>query len=697
MKKDFINIKTFAAALIAAACPFFAHAQEAPAVQTFEAGKKAVIKAENIKCDRTTATAYGNAEILYKGSVLKADQIIYDEVNRTITMYGNVRINKDGSELKADYGTYGLDDESSEFFNVEGSTDEVDHDGKKIQGKVYFWGDRMVKTEKCTKIDNAVITTCDCPRPELHYHIHSKIAEIYPGQKIIARHSKLKIKDKTLLGYSRLEFKLGKKQQSLIPTIGNNSHDGWYVKKNFDVNLFGNEGTGHIDLYQKSGIGFGLKYPYALGKNGYGYLDYYNLSPSKTAIMTENLTNEEKKRQVGKKELRNDIRYDLGNGYYTGLNIGMYDYQYPGEKTSNWNNYNYYFGRNTKKQAIYFEQTATDYNTYSYQTRKLDFGQKIGDGWTIKAGGFNSGYAGNVESNNSIWRYYTELNYENNFTDATLSYIRSTNNEVYHLDRIPEINVISKNMYIGSIPIKTAFTAGSYSEEPVGLHMERGKIYIGVQPFSMDIGSSGILNAAGGFQQILCGDGSQKYAFSGQAAYTHTVSDHIKVKANYYLQNPKGYSPFVDDYIPSYSMLTAGAEIHNKDYWKLSMYGGYDYMYKTSTSLITTLDMKQNDKMRWIIGANYNMDTHQFPNFTSELKLDLGGGYSVENWMLYDNVNNKLTYMNIGLSKETHDTVTKLLYRNKQKEFWVQFYLKAFPEQPVCITPNSADIISPRK
>lgn len=702
MKGDTTKLAAIILFIMLSLCPKPALSEEAAprqeARQTLSAGKKAKISADEIRYEKSRATAYGNAVVHYKGAVIKADQIIYDEFNRTITLYGNVDLTKDGSNLKADYGVYGMDTGRSELYNASGYTDEVDKDGKKIDGKVYFWGDKIVRDEKETKIKNAVLTTCDNPRPDLHYHIQSENAVIIPGKKVIAYNSKLKINNRTLIKYKRLEFRLGKRQQGLIPTIGNNTNDGWYVKKNIPFTLFGFDGTANIDLYQKTGVGFGVKYPYSLfnGK-AYGYLDYYNLSPSKTALITENLTDDQRNRTIGRKELKNNIRYEIGNGYYTGLDIGMYDHQYPGEKSSNWKNYNFYFGRNTKKQNLYIAQTCTDYNTYTYQTRKLEFAQRIGQGWTARIGGFNSGYAGNVDSTKEIWRYYTELNYENAFTDMTLSYIRSTNNEVYHLDKVPEFNMISKNLYLGDIPIRAAFTVGDYREEPAGLNMGREKIYIGIDPVSIKVGESGDLNLVGGYHQLFCGDGSSKYAFSAQANYTHELNKNLRVKANYYFQNPKGYSPFVDDYIPSYSMLMAGAEIHNEDYWKLSVYGGYDYMYDTKTSIITTLSMKPNEKMNWIIGSSYNPTEHSFSNFSSELKLDLGHGLSVENWMLYDTINDKLTYMNIGISKETHDFVTKLLYRNQQKEFWLQFYLKAFPEEPCYITPNPMDVISPRK
>ena len=661
---------------------------------SIEAGTKARITADQVDYIQGKATATGNAIIFFRGTMIKADQLIYDEANKKLYANGHVDISQNNSRLKAESGTYDMETGISEIFNGYGYTDEVEKGDQKINGKIYFWGEHIVREEEKTTLTNAIITTCDEPEPNYHYHIRCKEAEIYPGKKLIAHHSKLKIKNRTLLNYKRLVLALNKKNQSLIPTIGHNATDGWYIKKDFDFDLFNSPAIGTLELYEKSGIGYGLKYPYQLN-NGkiIGLLEYYNLSPNKTALIKEDLTNEEKNREVGKKEFRNNIRYEIGNGYYTGMYIGSYDYQYPNERSRNWNNYNLYFGRSTEKEKYKLTQTVTDYNKYSYQTRSFDYGRDLGNGWTARVGFYNNGRS----DSESIWRYYTDVNYSNNFVDATLSYLTTTNDKIYHLDKTPELNFISKNMYLGTIPIKAGFSLGSYKEEPTSLHMTKSKFYIGVSPTDFDLGKYGDLQVAGGFYQILCEDGSQKYSFSGMSNYTYSLNDHINLKAGYFFQSPKGYSPFVEDYIQSYSLITAGAEIYNGEKWKFMISGGYDYMYDSKTSIISTLYLHPNDKLDLKLGTHYNIDQHTFPSITSEIKWDIGNGLSLENWTLYDTVNSKLTYFNVGLSKETHDFVTKILYRHQQKDLWFEFYLKAFPENPTYITPNPTEIISPRR
>ena len=659
-----------------------------------EAGTKANITADQLEYKDGKATATGNAVIIFRGMTVKADQIIYDEKNNKLQVNGHVDILQKNSRLKADSGIYDLETGIAEVFNGYGYTDEVEKGDQKINGKIYFWGEHIVREEEKTTLTNAIVTTCDEPEPNYHYHIRCKEAEIYPGKKLIAHHSKLRVKNKTLLNYRRLVLALNKKNKSLIPTIGRNSNDGFYVKKDFDFSLFNNPAEGRLELYQKSGIGYELKYPYQL-YNGkiFGLLEYYNLSPNKTAFITEELTNEQKKREIGKKEFRNQTRYEIGNGYYTGINLGSYDYRYPDEKSRTYDQYSFYFGRRSDKERYLFTQTLTDYNTYTYQTKAFDYGRDLGNGWTARAGVYNSGRS----NSEAIWRYYADLNYSNYFVDATLSYLTTTNNKIYHLDKTPELNFITKNMYLGSIPIKAGFAVGSYNEQPTNLQMSRGKFYLGVSPVDFDLGNYGNIEVAGGFYQILCEDGSQKYSFSGMSNYTYNINDHINLKAGYFFQNPKGYSPFIEDYINSYSMITAGAEIYNDDKWKFTIAGGYDYLYDTKTSIISTLYLHPNDKLDLKFGTHYNIEQHNFPSITSEIKWDMGNGLALENWTLYDTVNSKLTYFNVGLSKETHDFVTKILYRHQQQDLWFEFYLKAFPERPTYVTPTATEIISPRR
>jgi hypothetical protein len=78
------------------------------------------------------------------------------------------------------------------------------------------------------------------------------------------------------------------------------------------------------------------------------------------------------------------------------------------------------------------------------------------------------------------------------------------------------------------------------------------------------------------------------------------------------------------------------------------------------------------------------------------IKMQITPGLSLSHWSVYDLVNSRLTYQDYQLNLEDHDSITSLVYRGVQNEFFLQFSLKAFPLQPVSIGPNTHDPILPQ-
>ena len=658
--------------------------------QDLKENDKVKITADKVSYEQGFAKAEGNAIIYYKDATVKADKITYTYSGKTLLAEGNIEIKEKNSTLYAEKGTYNLESEEAQLIKAKGSVSDIEQNGNQTDAAVYFWGDNITKDSKSIKINNGIFTTCDYPRPELHYHISCETAEIIPNDKIIAKKNRLKLKEKTLLTYNRLQFSLkkGRKQQQLFPTIGTNSNDGWYFKKEFLFELFGHTGEGRLDWFQKTGIAGGIDYPYSFDNGkGWGRLTWYNLSPSSNALVKETLSNDMVVRTIGKKEFLNTTHYNFTKNFYGGFSLGSYDYTYPKMGSSKWSSDNFYFGQRDKNQVYHYSQNTTNYNSYSYNTKKLDYSHKIGDNLIFHTGGYTAGYAGNSPSNNSVWRYYADLDYSNDYLDAMLAYKKTTHESIYYLDKLPELSFSTKKLELFNIPLKAVVSAGQYAENPTGLNMARGNIYLGIEPSYYEIGNNGKFNIAGGVKQTFCDDGSGQYIISGETGLYQKLNSFTAIKANYYYQQPHGYSPFIDDFVPTYSLLNAGVEF-SSDKWKLSVMGGYDYYFDTKMSMIGVLEMKPSDKFNWTLATNYNIDNHNIPSVTSQMNWNMGNGVKLEHWALYDTINSRFTYQDIGISKETHDFFGKIVYKSQQKELWLQFFLKAFPEQPAYINPT---------
>lgn len=660
--------------------------------------EKVLIDAQTLQYRGAEAVAEGEAVLTYTEGIVKADRIVYNETSGSVEAEGNVHISRPGEDFFADRATYNIFTDEGHMENGKGSSENIEQNDQKIQGRLYFWGDVITKDSKSIKIKNAVITTCDVPRPKYHYHIETDNAEIIPGDKLIANKVRLKIKNRQLFYYPRLVMGLDGKtqQQQLIPRIGSNSNDGWYVKEKVPFQLFGYPGKASLDWYENTGVGTGLDYSYMFNnQRGHGGFHWYNLSPSANAWVRDEFSNNPISQPIGKKEFGTNIHYNFDNSYYAGGAYSSDELAYPKTVGSNTKSSSIYVGRSTETQSFLLQQTQSDYNVYSYITRRADYARKLGDRFKFRFRGYQSENTGDTFSNKDLWRYNGELTYEGNSLDSVLTFTSSSSNFVYSFDRIPELNVYSKNLSLWSIPLQAIASVGNYEEHPTALKMARSAFYLGTEPIVIDLGEKSQLNIAAGYEQIYNEDKSARYVLNGITGISHRLSENMAVKANYYYQKPYGYSPFLNDYRESYNMAAGGLEFFNEDHWKFSLLSGYDFQYGNSHNLIGSMAMKATDKMWFKLGSGYNTDVGGFQSLNGQISLDLGEGLGIEYWCLYDLTTGKSTYQDIALSKETHDFFTKLIYRRLQKELWLQFELKAFPGEEYHVGPSKQRIPIP--
>jgi len=114
-------------------------------------------------------------------------------------------------------------------------------------------------------------------------------------------------------------------------------------------------------------------------------------------------------------------------------------------------------------------------------------------------------------------------------------------------------------------------------------------------------------------------------------------------------------------------------------------------------SLIGRLAITPTNYTHLDFGSNYDLQRNTWVNVNSQIGLDLGEGLSLNHWIFYDMMNKKYTYQDFCISKETHDFLTRVVYRSEQQEFWLQFALKAFPTDSVSIGADPERIIMPLK
>ncbi len=215
--------------------------------------------------------AKDEVELKYQDIEIKADYLKLNLTTHLLFASREVLFKQDETETYCEELTYNWKTEKIILIKLKG---EITGEG--IKGKVYYRGEKMENFPETIEISESDFTTCDLEEP--HYHIVAKQMIIYPKDKIIARNISWyegKIKIITLPYF--LIFLDRKTQQPILPKIGQNSNDGWFVKINF--NYYVNDksyGTLYIDWLEKKGIGTGVEHTWEIGdENNSGETSLY--------------------------------------------------------------------------------------------------------------------------------------------------------------------------------------------------------------------------------------------------------------------------------------------------------------------------------------------------------------------------------------------------------------------------------------
>ncbi|MDQ7823834.1 MAG: hypothetical protein RDV48_13630 [Candidatus Eremiobacteraeota bacterium] len=670
----------------------------ASAAITTDLPDEARIKAEKIKYFQKKMKATGNVIVLYKGATFQADEVEYDEETKTIKAEGNVRMTQEGETLYGNNLIYQMELERATLWNARGSTSRLSVGEKKMSGRLFFWGRKIIREKEYLRIEKGIFTTCDVEKPEYHYHITCNEATIYPGDRLIARHVGVHLKKNLLMNRPLLVMSLEKKEkQNIVPQIGYSDMDGFYVKESLPLKTRKSDsGKVNIDWYQKTGFGGGIDLNSALGSSGRNIFHWYQLDPSSTGLVKPDTQNTSYNKTIGKHELSDYFTYMLPDNFYFGAGYASSQYTYPQLGSYSWTSNNMFLGKSTNRYNFNMTQASTSYNNYTYVNRSADYACWLSKKLRLRAGGLFSGYQGNTFDQRTMWNYFSDLFYDGDYLDTLLSFKSAGGASVFYLDKLPELTVLSNKLQLLDVPLNVTASTGNYKEEPTRVRMNRNSFSISTSNLSWPVGEKGLLNMGGGFRQMLFQDNSAKYVVTAGGGFYEDLGA-LGLRFNYFYQDPQGYSPFLSDFTSPYNMVTGGMEFHNDDQWKLSVFSGYDFQYKTFHNMIGRLSLKPAANTLIDLGSSYNIDKKYWSNMNGQINLDLGEGLSLQYWSLYDLINNKYTYQDFSISKESHDFLTRMVYRSEQKEFWVQFALKAFPYDTIPIGPTPDRIIMPMK
>lgn len=629
----------------------------------------------------------------YQDIKITADHLKLNLTTHLLSASGKVYFLQDETETYCEELSYNWKTKKVIFIKLKGEIT-----GENIKGKIYYQGEKMENFPETVELTEGDFTTCDLEEP--HYHIVAKEMIIYPKDKIIARNiSWYEGKTKIITLPYFLIFLDRKTQLPILPKIGQNSNDGWFVKTNF--NYYVNEksyGTLYIDWFEKKGIGTGIKHFLEIGGEGNNsgdasfYLYQIKEKNSDTFNITgkidyqQNITNNLKtqfildysgRKTLGEELLTNSIKSNLNLNYdkkgekYDIKLIGKYTFSGTGlgkeDLSINGNikvNYNYTLSDklNSALTLVY-----TDKNPASQEVADLELKPK----WELKYKG--KGYSLNIT---------TEKRFDldgDNYTGENISKI---------IDRLPEFVFNKSAAVIGDTKITYDIDAsvGHFYEAATEEDNWRGEYIINLKrPFNL--GEYLTLTPSGIFRQDVYLTGEARYLVGGKVDLKAVYNPYISSTLSYSYNKSVGPTPFNFDYIaPLTNTVSGKLTLKPSEKVKLDLSTNYNLITENFGNLVAKLEYKPKEDWKMNFSSSYNLNTKEWTKkINSTLDLRLSDDWRIKYKGVVDLDDFKLTNSVVGITRDLHCREITINYKQATKSFWIEFYIKAFPTAKITI------------
>ena len=591
--------------------------------------------------------AKGKAFISYQDMKISGDNIQANTATQDIFAQGDVDFWKGYDEVSGDFIVYNMNTGRGWMRNAEVR-----------KSRNYFKAKDVYVSPEHTIAHDIMQTTCDNVEHP-HYRLEARLLESYPGHSMTMEGLRAKWRGKTIY-YQAINRSREKDKGGKFFTIrqGSSDIDGYYVKLATD--LFVNDylsGKINYDWFEKRGFGYGFNGLYT-------------------------------------------VPHDKGSGSL------------------------YYYGLNETKRGHYNKQVNLSYNltfksgenlstTINYTGDKYD-GQAENQDMTVTA------------TFRPVLKFINMTINMNKFFDI--------DKDKYDLDkayqfvnRLPEINFSFPSWTAPFIPITMNFSGmyGHYEEsEGTGkkdTEKKDGRIAFTVP--TIEIHPRFQITPSYNFDKSYYTGGIERENTNTMVRASHKFSNVANLEFNYNISKSKGRTPFKFDNVTTidqtstrlrfaennwilnplnfnYNRATRRLEQVYWDYSRRSSNDAYrpweffmrmDYVVDANTPLskMNFGAIKTNNfNARYRMSSEYwSFDTsitvpHQYKKISSasfNYSTVIRPLWAINTSGTYNNITHKMSPLTIGLTRDLHCWEGKAEYNLERKEFWVEFYLKAFP------------------
>lgn len=641
------------------------------------------IQADKVERRNGLTIARGNVSVEVQGLKLNCQQLVYDPARGLVSAEKECLFSWGTNFAASETLLLDVNTKTATLTQAAGKSEGASMGGKDFEGSLYFWADTLYYSEDKVELKRAVLTTCNVEPNDLDYHIKSDLVTMYPQDKVVAKNTSFTIHNTKLYTLPTVIFPLNQQRsqrQAYFPSPGYNNLDGIFLRNAFNYSFDrGNYGTAHLDVYQKSGLGYGLEHFFDLGAAGGGNIYYY--------------TQHGQQAQRNRYELRANGNFNLDEHTHLGVSYNSSHFELPGQVSPLNVSGGVAFSHSTENSALQLGANFASSGENHNSSYRFYYDLQLSERWSILTRADLSRASTRITQTNR-YHYLGSLRHRGDLFEGDLSYERSGGQQTYFLNREPELSLRTYPFKVGFLPLAASASFGVLEESPSLFRTERYRFDLRVPDQFVETGL-GNFHFGGGLRQNMYGSGQQQYVLGTRLGWTNDIADHLLMRFDYNWQNSTGYTPFQHDLAYRYQVLSGGLEVYSNDLFRVSATGAYDLNYSQPYDVITQLEVNPVPGWSLTTSANLDPNTGTWRSVDTGVKAQITPGVSITHWSLYDLRNGRMTYQNFSVGYEDHDWIGSITYRGVQNEVFLQLSLKAFPLRPVKIGPDPSLPILP--
>ncbi|GAB1351906.1 hypothetical protein MASR1M12_06370 [Erysipelotrichia bacterium] len=587
----------------------------------------------------------GKAYISYQDMKISAENIQANTKTEDIFAQGKVDFWKGYDQTTGDFLVYNM--KSGEGWM---------RDAEIRKNRNFFSAKDVYVSPRYSIAQDVMQTTCD-DTDHPHYRITSKKIETYPGKSMTLEDLRLKWKGKTLYHRGRDYSEFKEREKFFHTRQGMSQIDGIYFK--FTTDLMVNEhvsGRFTADAFEKRGNGFGFNGNYNGGDKGNGSIYFYQLNETK-----RNHTN-------------------------TQMNLS--------------HNYSFAGGESLATSFIYSG------DQYTGQAENQDLTVQI--------------------NYRPVLSFMTMNVVANKFYDLDGDKYTADNNYQL-LNRLPEINFTLPGYTTPGVPLSLNLS-GMYGRYEDGTlsdvnESEKKDARVSVTVPTIYVHERFDLTPSYNLQKSYYSGGIERENGSTMVRAQHRFSNVTNLEFNYNVSTSKGKSPFQFDSFTGTDIFSTRLRFAQNS-WSLNPVNFnynrvmsrfeqvyWDYSRRSRTDayrnweffirrdyVVPNLGMAKMDLTRLEPGnlnARYRLASNLW-SFDTSVTMPYGEDkitntsfnyqatirplWAVSTSGNYNHITEKFSPLTIGLVRDLHCWEARAEYSHERKEFWIEFYLKAYPD-----------------